>query len=197
MSFAPYAVHAPIMANERLLGHYPDLDEREAAYATMVESVEQRPSATCWTCSMSWASPTDTVVIYTSDNGGLSAPRPRRRARRPDPTHPQRPAPLRQGSAYEGGTRVPMVVDWPRVTPGASTCSEPVVGTDLFPTILAIAGAPIPDAYDASVDGDDLVPLFRGEETLGKPRVLGWNQPHQWGASGPGYGPSPRSASAT
>ena len=40
LHFCPYAVHAPIMANDRKLPHYPDLEPREAAYATMIETVD-------------------------------------------------------------------------------------------------------------------------------------------------------------
>lgn len=40
LNFCPYAVHTPLMANARLLDSYADLDEREARYATMVESVD-------------------------------------------------------------------------------------------------------------------------------------------------------------
>ena len=188
MNFAPYAVHAPIMANKRLLDHYPDLDEREAAYATMVETVDNALGDLLDLLDELGIAD-DTVVIYTSDNGGLSA---HARGAAPDgQTRHTHNAPLRsgKGSAYEGGTRVPMVVDWPGVTAPASLSHEPVIGTDLFPTILDIAGVPVPDGYVSSVDGSDLVPLLRGEPTHGAPRVLGWNQPHQWGADGPGIWP--------
>jgi arylsulfatase A-like enzyme len=123
-----------------------------------------------------------TIVIYSSDNGGLSA-----HARGGAPhTHN---APLRsgKGSAYEGGVRVPTVISWPGVTTGGSRCAVPVVSHDFFPTILTAAGLVTPEDY--TVDGEDLGPLLRGGDELARRQPLCWHQPHQWGASGPGIEP--------
>jgi len=190
MNFAPYAVHTPIMPNRKYQHLYPDLDERESAYASMIHSVDAALGAIIATLEET-GQVDNTVIVYTSDNGGLSA---HARGLAPDGkaqhTHN---APLRsgKGSAYEGGTRVPLVIAWPGVTdrPGVANTllDTPVISHDFYPTLLAIAGAPLADA--GALDGRDLTPLLTGLARFDADRVLGWNQPHQWGASGPGIWP--------
>ncbi len=71
----------------------------------------------------------NTVVIFSSDNGGVHTITSN--------------APLRggKGMLYEGGLRVPFIVRWPSKTPPGSTCPEPGVHVDLFPTFLELARA--------------------------------------------------------
>jgi arylsulfatase A-like enzyme len=80
-----------------------------------------------------------------------------------------------KGYLYEGGIRVPLIVAWPGVTPPGMTLGIPVIGQDLYPTILAMAG--VAPAAGQVVDGESLVPLLKGE---GKPRrdTLYWHYPH-------------------
>lgn len=105
----------------------------------------------------------NTVVIFTSDNGGLknlSSNKPWRGGK---------------GDLYEGGLRVPLIVRWPgEITPG-SVCDFAVISTDYFPTFLELAGLPLmPDAH---VDGESLLPLWAGEDVA--PRTLYWHFPHR------------------
>lgn len=187
LHMAPYAVHTPITANERLLDHYPDLPPREAAYATMIESVDEALGSLLDLLDELGVAD-DTVVVFTSDNGGLSA-----HGRDGEPhTHN---APLRsgKGSAYEGGIRVPAVIAWPGHTPPGSRSDVPIITHDLFPTLLDVASVPMPPAHADRVDGRDLVPLLIGEGLIGEgsqaPRDLLWHQPHYWGVPGPGIRP--------
>ncbi|MBK7405859.1 MAG: sulfatase-like hydrolase/transferase [Phycisphaerales bacterium] len=191
MNFAPYAVHAPIMGNHRYEPNYPDLDDRERAYASMIETVDAALGALVATLE-DLHQLDNTIIIFSSDNGGLSA---HARGAAPDGqtahTH-NAPARSGKGSAYEGGTRVPTIVAWPGVTdaPGRadSTIDTPIISHDYFPTILHLAGVPLPP--NESLDGRDFTPLLTGRaEQFDPSRVLGWNQPHQWGASGPGIWP--------
>lgn len=183
MNFAPYAVHAPIMPNKTLLDHYAGLDPIEAAYGTMIESVDNALGSIIATLD-ELDLIERTVIIFTSDNGGLSA-----HARGGTPNTHNAPLKSGKGSAYEGGIRVPMVVAGPGVSGRDRRCDTPVITHDLFPTILAFAGAEIPVAYVKTVDGRDIGPLLRDEQGFDAVRVLAWNQPHQWGASGPGIWP--------
>lgn len=184
LHFAPYSVHAPIMANQRYLEHYPDLDPIEAAYGTMIESVDAALGALLDALERNDLSE-NTLVLFTSDNGGLSA---HARGRAPDgSTSHHHNAPLRsgKGSAYEGGLRVPLVAHWPVVTTPGAISHEPVILADLFPTLLAAAGAD----DSSALDGVDLGPLFAGGELPGGERDLVWHQPHDWGVPGPGIEP--------
>jgi arylsulfatase A-like enzyme len=107
-----------------------------------------------------------TIVVFTSDNGGLSTAE----------GSPTSNAPLRAGKGwlYEGGIRVPLIVCAPGVTPGGSTCDTPINSTDFYPTLLNFAGLPALQA--GSIDGVDLTPLLRGEKLERGP--LYWHYPH-------------------
>ncbi|MBL1217428.1 MAG: hypothetical protein D8M59_08020 [Planctomycetes bacterium] len=185
LNFAPYAVHAPIMPNERYLDQYPpDLNRTEAAYATMVQTYDAALGAITETLR-DLDIIDDTIIIFTSDNGGLSA-----HARGGDPhTHN---APLRsgKGSAYEGGIRVPLIIAWPGVTEPNSESHMPVISHDLFTTILMMAGI---EAFRVpslkSIEGQDFTWILRDEVVDFEPYALYWHQPHQWGVSGPGIEP--------
>ena len=188
LHFAPYAVHAPIMPNHRHLEAYRDLDPREAAYATMIESTDAALGRIL--DALDELDVADrTIVVFTSDNGGLSA------HARGGPPHVHN-APLRsgKGSAYEGGVRVPMVVAGPAssgIHADARRISVPVSVIDLFPTILDFAKVAVPPTHAPSVDGRSLGGLLREEDALDswEERGLAWHMPHQWGASGPGIEP--------
>jgi len=103
----------------------------------------------------------DTLVIFTSDNGGL-------------PQSSQ--APLRgfKGVYYEGGIRVPMIARWPGVVEPGSKCDVPVHNVDLYPTCLAAAGAAAPAGKQ--LDGESLLPLLKGGRRL-KREAIFWHFP--------------------
>jgi arylsulfatase A-like enzyme len=114
----------------------------------------------------------NTVVIFMSDNGGLSTvPR----------EAPTCNLPLRAGKGwlYEGGIREPMIIKWPGVVKWGSVCSEPVTSTDFYPTMLEMAGLPlIPKQH---VDGVSLVPLLKKEGKLNR-KAIYWHYPHYHGS---------------
>ena len=104
-----------------------------------------------------------TLVVFTSDNGG----------------HPEfaSNAPLRgsKWNLYEGGIRVPMIARWPGTIEAGSTCSEPVIGTDLFPTFCDVTNTTF---SETELDGQSLAPLFRGRTEFAAPRSLFWHFPY-------------------
>jgi arylsulfatase A len=105
----------------------------------------------------------NTMVIFTSDNGGLNAETSN--------------LPYRDGKStlYEGGIRVPLFVRWPgQIKPG-SVCEGVVISPDFFPTFLEAAGqAAQPDAH---LDGQSLLPWLRGGTPDGN-RIVYWHSPH-------------------
>lgn len=114
----------------------------------------------------------NTLVIFTSDNGGLST----------SEGWPTSNSPLRGGKGwmYEGGIREPFLVRWPRVVkadskvkPG-SVNRTPISSPDLFPTLLQAAGAQ-PQA-EQILDGVSLVPVLEGNSL--PERALFWHYPH-------------------
>ncbi len=90
----------------------------------------------------------ETLVIFTSDNGGWSGATDN--------------LPLRAGKGYmyEGGLRVPLIIRWPGVTEAGAVNDTPVISMDLTATILDAAGVEI--AEDEKLDGETLRPLFSG-----------------------------------
>jgi arylsulfatase A-like enzyme len=90
----------------------------------------------------------NTLVWYCGDNG--------------TPFNSVLASPLRgwKGQVYEGGTRVPAVIEWPARIPAPRVSRINAVTSDMLPTLCALAGMPIPN--DRPLDGIDLVPLFNG-----------------------------------
>jgi arylsulfatase A-like enzyme len=107
----------------------------------------------------------DTLVVFTSDNGGLSTAE----------GAPTSNLPLRAGKGYlyEGGIRVPLVVRWPGVVPPGARCDVPVTTLDVSATLLDAGGA----AAEPPLDGTSLRPLLSGTGGL-PPRDLIWHYPH-------------------
>lgn len=190
-----YSVHTPLMAREDLRKKYeakaktlPPIEknwgkERErkvrlvqdhAVYAGMVEAMDLAVGKVL--AALEAAGLTEqTLVVFTSDNGGLST----------SEGHPTSNEPLRAGKGwlYEGGIREPWILRAPGLTRPGSVCEHPVISTDFFPTLLELAGLePLPDQHR---DGRSLVPLLRGQPLDRGP--LFWHYPHygnQGGAPG-------------
>jgi arylsulfatase A-like enzyme len=124
----------------------------------------------------------DTIVIFISDNGGMSAAnfgRTERKiaTRQLDAAFSTSNLPLRGGKGwlYEGGIRVPLVVRWPGHVRRGGECDVPVISTDLYPTILELAGlAPRPEQHTG---GMSLVPLLQGDGKLAREAIF-WHFPH-------------------
>ena len=108
----------------------------------------------------------NTVVVFTSDNGGLST----------SEGAPTSNLPLRAGKGwhYEGGVREPLIVRWPGVTQPGSTCRAPMMSTDYYPTFLEMAGLPLRPRQH--MDGVSLVPLLKGGVPAERP--IFWHYPH-------------------
>jgi arylsulfatase A-like enzyme len=107
----------------------------------------------------------NTVVIFTSDNGGVSS----------GDGYATSCLPLRggKGRQWEGGIRQPLYISWPGVTQGTTT-DIPAIGMDFYPTVLEIAG--IPQMPEQHVDGVSLVKVLRGGSIPERP--LFWHYPH-------------------
>ncbi|NOX54676.1 MAG: sulfatase-like hydrolase/transferase, partial [Planctomycetes bacterium] len=112
----------------------------------------------------------NTLVVFTSDNGGLAYPED---GRRPNNTSN---LPLRgqKGSEYDGGLRVPYIFRWPGKIPAGTVHQECISGVDLYPTFLALAGAPRPKHV---LDGSDLNALLSDPDRRLPKRELIWYFP--------------------
>lgn len=123
----------------------------------------------------------NTVLFFTSDNGGLST----------SEGSPTCNAPLSEGKGwmYEGGVREPLIVKWPGVIKPGSICTEPVTSTDFYPTMLEMAGLPLMPGQHT--DGISMVSLLKGGNKLNREAIY-WHYPH-YGNQGGTPGSSVRS----
>jgi arylsulfatase A len=171
-----YAVHAPFQAKPEIIEKYrakikPGMDQKNAAYAAMVESVDQsvgRILATLDDLKLS----EKTIVVFTSDNGGLL------------PATSNKPLRVGKGSAYEGGVRVPLIVRWPGVSRPGSVCETPTITLDWYPTIAEAAGVKLDPKQ--IVDGASLLPLLRGADGFARDALF-WHYPHYHGGGAKPY----------
>ncbi len=191
-----YGVHTPFEAPERLVKKYRaklkameyDLPESRpvdentgrgntklrqdnVVYAAMIESVDESLGRVFQTLEKLGIAD-NTAIVFTADNGGLSN----------GGTNLGRPLatsnyPLRTGKGwlYEGGIREAFIVKWPGVTkPGFLNETDVVVGTDLYPTFLEMAGLPLrPKDH---VDGISIVPSLAGQAFERRKPVF-WHSP--------------------
>jgi arylsulfatase A-like enzyme len=110
----------------------------------------------------------NTVVIFTSDNGGLHVPE----GPHPKITH-NTPYRAGKGFLHEGGLRIPAIVRWPGHVPAGRVVDTPIVNSDWVPTLMALAGQPVPQG----LDGVSLAGLLCGREPAPQ-RAFYWHFPH-------------------
>jgi len=177
---AHHAPHTPIEAKPALLAKYQaklphGVNHTNPAYAAMVESFDQSVGRVLDHLRIRGID-RNTIFVITSDNGGYlqSGNGPRITSN----------APLRsgKGSLYEGGLRVPLIIHWPGLTPANAVCAEPVVLTDLFPTLCAAAQVPLPAA---ATDGLDLRPLLRNPAARLPRQAIPFHYPHYYPTTTP------------
>jgi arylsulfatase A-like enzyme len=143
-----YTVHWPMQAPKGLLEKYaerkgPGLNDTR--YGAMIEAMDLAIDRLLKALNKMDAEK-DTLVIFTSDNGGFAG------------VSDCRPLRESKGHLYEGGIRVPMIVRWPGKVRAGTLCEEPVVSMDFYPTFLEIAGL---KPSGKPIDGESLLPLFR------------------------------------
>ncbi|NDG72068.1 MAG: DUF4976 domain-containing protein [Proteobacteria bacterium] len=171
-----YAVHHPVMAKPEVIAKYkskvdPKAPHKRPEYAGLIESVDDsvgRLLAKLDELKLS----ENTIVIFTSDNGGLASITTNLSLRGG------------KGTAYEGGVRVPLIIKWPGVTKPGSVCHEPVIGVDFYPTLLAMAGVPVPPGV---LDGENIEPLLRQSGSMKRDAIY-WHYPHYHTCGATPYG---------
>ncbi len=177
-----YAVHVPFAEDPRFIDNYGDLPEQEAMYAALVEGMDKSLGDILDRIDKLGIAD-QTIVIFMSDNGGLSA-----HGRDGEAHTHNKPLSSGKGSAHEGGIREPMIVRWPGVTRADSTCDEYVMIEDFFVSILEMAGIQNPEQIGGVLDGRSFVPLLHGQSGVSTGRALFWHYPNKWGSDGPGIG---------
>ncbi|MEM8734915.1 MAG: sulfatase [Planctomycetota bacterium] len=150
LSWWPFSVHYPMEAREHVIEKYRARKKiKDPAYAAMIEGMDASIGRFLKALD-DLGLRENTLVIFKSDNGGYNGD--------------NRPLRGMKGMIFEGGIRIPWVVRWPGVVTPGSTCSTPVVSTDVYPTIMeAISGNDDAEMKEASrtIDGESLIPLLQ------------------------------------
>ncbi|MDO8545206.1 MAG: sulfatase [Opitutaceae bacterium] len=190
-----YSVHTPLMARDDLRKKYEEKRQRlglqpkfgvegprdvrlvqeHAVYAGMIDAMDQAVGKVLAKLD-ELRLRDNTIVVFTSDNGGLST----------SEGSPTSNLPFRGGKGwlYEGGVREPLIVRWPGVTKPGTTIDVPVISPDFFPTLREAVGITRPATQ--KLDGVSLVSVLKGQPAASM-RPLFWHYPHygnQGGAPG-------------
>ncbi len=156
--------HSPHRASERDLARYPDQPGNLRHYYGEISGIDEAMGKL--RNELRGLSIQDnTVLWYCSDNGGVS----------PVSVTGGR---AHKGTIYEGGLRVPAVIEWPARIPKASVTEVPANTSDIFPTLLEITGARLETRVP--LDGISLRPLIEGHMKT-RPKPMGF-----WSYPGPG-----------
>jgi arylsulfatase A-like enzyme len=134
----------------------------------------------------------NTLVVFTSDNGGVGGYVREGIARKKD--EPTDNAPLRsgKGSLYEGGVRVAWMARWPGKIP-AGVCDVPIIGVDLYPTLMELGGGKAPAGQP--LDGVSLVSLMTsGGKSAPEREAIYWHFPGYLGAGQANWRTTPAGA---
>ncbi|MBT3191457.1 MAG: sulfatase [Verrucomicrobia bacterium] len=140
--------------------------QSDPTYAAMIESLDENVGKILAALEEKGIAD-DTIVIFTSDNGGLSTAE----------GSPTCNAPLSEGKGWmqEGGVREPMLLRWPaRVSPGQVTDAI-VTSPDFYPTLLEACGLPL--SPEQHVDGKSFLSVLDGGESFDRGAVF-WHYPH-------------------
>lgn len=185
---AHYAVHTPLQARPEAIARYreklahlppgEDIDkdspdgpvrvrQTHPTYAAMIESLDTNVG-TLLRALDELGLRENTLVVFTSDNGGLSTTE----------GSPTSNLPFRTGKgwAYEGGVRIPLIVSWPGHLPAAAVSTDTVTTPDFFPTLLELAGLAAPAG--ATLDGRSFAPTLREPTRAAAERTIFWHYPH-------------------
>jgi arylsulfatase A-like enzyme len=156
------AVHAPLEALPKYLNRFNAIEERKRhTFCAMLSAMDDavgRVLAKLRTDGLE----ENTLVVFISDNGG------------PTPNTTSGNGPLRgfKAQTWEGGIRVPYMVQWKSHLPAGKVDDRPVIQLDILPTALAAAGVDVKPEW--KVDGVNLLPYLKGEKKEAPHSALYW-----------------------
>ncbi len=161
-----YAVHQPIAGKPEVVAKFKakdttDLKQKNATYAALVSSVDDA-MGTIRAALKRLKIDEQTIIIFTSDNGGLIG------------TTDNSPLRAGKGSAYEGGVRVPLIMFWPGVTKAGTLEPTPAISIDIYPTVLEMTGI---KPLQSLIDGNSLASLLKSGTKPDRDTIF-WHYPH-------------------
>jgi arylsulfatase A-like enzyme len=156
------AVHAPLESIEKYLSRFPSIEEQKRhTFAAMLSAMDDAVGAVLAKIRQHNLEE-NTLVIFFSDNGGPTA------------STTSRNDPLRgfKAQTWEGGIRIPFMVQWKGHLPAGKVYDQPVIQLDILPTALAAAGVGIKPEW--KLDGVNLLPYLKGEKNEPPHAALYW-----------------------
>ena len=162
-----YTVHWPMEAPKVLLEKYADHTGpglNDSRYGAMIEAMDAATGKVIDALDRLGLRE-DTLVVFTSDNGGYGGAADNR---------PLRDA---KGDLYEGGIRVPLIIRWPGAIKAGVVQETPVVSMDFYPTLLEAADVSLSADEKDNLDGTNLMPILRGTAPLSA-RALYFHYPN-------------------
>ena len=160
------AVHTPMQATEKYLSRFAHIaDEQRRTYAAMLSAMDDGVGRTLAALRAAGLEE-NTLIFFFSDNGGPTMPT--------TTVNGSSNAPLRgsKRQTWEGGIRVPFVIQWKGHLAAGKTDSRPIIQLDVLPTALAAAGVEIRPAW--KLDGVDLLPYLTGKASGTPHDALYW-----------------------
>jgi len=187
-----FAVHSPHHAKPNWIQHFKPKPTAgghdDPRYAGMIASVDESVGRVLNLLDELKLS-RQTLVVFSSDNGGVGGYE--REGIRGGSITDNAPLQGGKGMLYEGGIRVPYLFRWAgRIAPG-TICDQPIDSVDLYPTLLAVAGAQPPTDYP--LDGASYLDWLTGANPVPR-RPLFWHFPGYLGAGGGTWRTTPASA---
>lgn len=165
--FSYYVLHGPLMSKKPYVEKYEKkldagaYNQADPVYAGMVQSLDESVGRVISALKAKGVFE-NTIIVFTADNGG-------------DKETSSGGLRGRKGTAYEGGTRVCQIISGPGVTQSGKECDCPVIHTDIYPTLLELAG--LPEEESEHLDGVSLAGLLRGEGAPEREDIF-WHYPH-------------------
>lgn len=156
------AVHSPLQGADAYVqrfGHIENLQRR--IFAAMLSNLDDSVGAVLAKLHETNLQKR-TLVFFLSDNGGPTR----------ELTSSNLPLRGQKGDVYEGGIRVPFMLQWKGQLPDGQVYDQPVISLDIFATAAVAAGAPLP--RNRSIDGVDLMPYLTGKKSGRPHEVLFW-----------------------
>jgi arylsulfatase B len=162
------ASHSPLQPPKKYLDRFPHLKGKRRLYAATTSALDDGVGQVlAEVAKLGQAS--DTIVVFVNDNGGPIT----------DTEASNAPLSGTKGSLWEGGIRVPFLVQWPGVVRAGATLNDLTIALDIYPTVLAASGVHVPPGKQ--LEGVDLMPLLSGKpQPVLTDRTLFWRFGNQW-----------------
>ncbi|MFK7912118.1 MAG: sulfatase [Akkermansiaceae bacterium] len=168
--YCPFAVHTPFQAPETTVDYFTTkktrgtLGHKHPTYAAMLKHLDASIGKIRQTLHETGLAE-DTLIIFTSDNGGVKYTQPA--------ATDNQPFVGGKATLYEGGIRVPTIAYWPGKTAAGKWCDQVIDCTDFLPTLAQVSGNEIPKG----VDGISMLDLALKPDKTRPERTLYWHYP--------------------